>query len=187
MKQHRHERVRQSLLIAWVAALLCIYAPTLHAQQANASQRKPAAGNCEILPEKVEKFIKSFTSEVRGAEYCEFRKIARGDINADGIADLIVAFTVEGACDDDKSTPPGACGNHHETYLKVFLGKELKEVPLLMVGSRGERFIMGLVVKNGVIEAETLTYGKDDPMCCPSIKGKTRFVLTKDVLTEKRP
>lgn len=185
MKQHKHERVRQSMMIAWLAVLLCLCAPMFHAQHAHASQRKSSAGGCELLPEKVEKFIKSFAAGVRGAQYCRFRKIARGDINADGIADLIVVFTVEGACDDDKSTPPGACGNHHETYLKVFLGKELKEVPLLMVGSRGDRLITGLIVKNGVIEAETLAYGEDDPMCCPSIKGKTRFVLTKDVLMEE--
>jgi len=185
MKQHKHERVGQSLMIAWVTALLCICTLMLHAQPADASPRKSTADKCELLPEKVERFIKSFTAEVRGAEYCRFRNIARGDINADGIEDLIVVFTVEGACNDDKKTPAGACGNHHETYLKVFLGKELREVPLLMVGSRGERDITGLSVKDGVIEAEILTYGKDDPMCCPSIKGKTSFVLTKYALTEK--
>jgi hypothetical protein len=185
MKRRKQERVKQLLMIAWVVALLCILIPMVHAQQASASPRKSPAGKCELLPEKAERFIKSFAAEVRGAEYCEFRKIARGDINGDGIADLIVVFTVEGACDGDKKTPAGACGNHHETYMQAFLGKELKEVPLLMVGSRGERAITGIIVKKGVIEAETLTYGKNDPMCCPSIKGKTRFVLTKDVIREK--
>jgi hypothetical protein len=175
------------MMIAGVVALLCICATLLHAYQVSAFRREPTTDKCARLPEKVEKFIKYFATEVRGFEYCGFRKIARGDINSDGIEDLIVLFSVEGACNDDKSTPPGDCGNHLETYLKAFLGKELKEVPLLRVGSRGERFVTGISVKNGVIEAETLTYGEDDPMCCPSIKGKTTFVHTNDVLTEKRP
>ena len=145
------------------------------------------AEECKPLPEKAEKFIKSFTGEVRGEEYCRFRKITRGDVNSDGIEDLIAVFTIEGACGDDKTTTPGACGNHHETYAKIFLGKELKEVPVIMIGRRGERLIKGLTVVNGIIQAETLNYGKDDPMCCPAIKGQTAFVLNKGSLTEKNP
>jgi ankyrin repeat protein len=154
-------------------------------KQADASQGKPPAGKCEGLPVRVEKFINAFAAEVRGAEYCEFRKIVHGDINGDGIADLIICFTVEGACDNDKKTPAGAYGNHHEQYMKAFLGKELKEVPLRMVGERGERDIVGLAVNSGIIEAETLSYRENDPMCCPSLKGRTRFVLFKDVLVEQ--
>lgn len=185
MKRHKQERVKQSLIISWVVAVLCTWAPANLAQQASSPQQKPPADKCEILPKKVERFINAFAAEVRGAEYCEFRKIVRGDINGDGIADVIVVFTVEGACADDKKTPAGACGNHHEQYMKALLGKELKEVPLLMVGERGERDIVGLAVNNGIIEAETLSYRENDPMCCPSLKGRTRFVLFKDALVEK--
>lgn len=145
------------------------------------------AEECTPLPEKAEKFIKSYAKIVRGAESCQYRTIARGDVNSDGTEDLIMVFNIAGACGNDKTSPPGACGNHHETYLKIFLGKELKEVPVLIVGRRGERLIMGLNVANGIIQADTLRYGKDDPMCCPSIKGQTEFVFKNKTVTEKHP
>jgi len=128
---------------------------------------------CETLPEKVERFINSYTKIEQGDEDCKYRRIARGDINSDGIEDLIITFSIGGVCgsgNTDKNTTPGSCGNHSETYLKIFLGKELKEVPIKMIGGRGTRSIKGLNVVGGVILAETLEWGKDDSMCCPSIK-----------------
>lgn len=145
------------------------------------------AEECDPLPEKAEKFIRSFTEEDRGAEYCRSRKVARADIDSDGIEDLIVIFTSEGSCRNDKPSTPGTCGNHHETYLKVFLGTDLKEVPIQLVGRRGERRVVGLDVKNGVIRVKTLDYGKNDPMCCPSVNAESRFVVKNGALEEVRP
>lgn len=145
------------------------------------------AGECEPLPEKAEKFIKSFTENDRAAEYCRFRTILRGDINSDGAEDLIVIFNNEGGCGSDKNSHPGTCGNHSETYLKIFLGRDLSEVPVQMIGRRGERFIIGMKLVNGVLQVDTLSYGKDDPMCCPSVKAKTEFVLKGETIVEKHP
>lgn len=144
------------------------------------------AAECLPLPNKVEKLIKAYADEIRGAEYCKFRKVARGDIDADGVEDLAVVFTVEGACNDDKETTPGACGNHHESFMMVFLGKSLKKVPRLEVGSRGVRAITSIEIVNEAVAAETLAYGSDDAQCCPSVKGNAAFILKKGVLTEKR-
>jgi len=150
------------------------------------------AAECLPLPNKVEKLIKSYADEIRGVEYCEYRTVARGDIDADGVEDLAVVFNVEGACNndketaDDKESTPGACGNHHESFMKVFLGKSLKEVPMLEVGARGVRTITSIKIVNGAVEAKTLAYGKDDALCCPSVKGKAVFILKNGVLTEKR-
>jgi hypothetical protein len=88
--------------------------------------------------------------------------IGRGDIDSDGVDDLVVAFNVEGACDDDKGSAPGTCGNHVEAYLKVFFGKVMKEGPVLAVGSPGSREITGLRIADGAITAETLKHGESD-------------------------
>ena len=145
-----------------------------------------AAAECVALPKDAESFIKAFNARARGAEDCEARTVIRGDVDADGVEDLIVAFNIEGACGKDKTVEAGSCGNHDETYLKIFLGRSTKEIPLLMIASRGERQIAGLSFVAGAIHAETLKYGKNDAMCCPSIKGKTRFVLGRDVIAERR-
>jgi len=71
--------------------------------------------------------------------------------------------------------------------MRVFLGKSLKEVPMLEVGSKGVRSITSIEIVNGAVEAKTLAYGNNDAMCCPSVKGKAVFILKKGVLTEKRP
>lgn len=145
------------------------------------------AEECERLPTKAEKFIKAFESKVRGAEYCQFRDIAHGDINGDGINDLVVAFNVEGACISEISRTPGTCGNHHETYLIAFLGKELSEIPVLKIGGRGIRSLSNVKVLNRVVEFDTLAYGKKDAMCCPTLAGKIQFVIRGGKFLEKHP
>ena len=143
------------------------------------------AEDCLALPDKVESFIKSFTNTIRGAEYCEYRQVARGDVNLNGTEDLVVVFNVEGACHQDLEAPAGSCGNQHDSFLQVFLDKDLKEVPMVTIGSRGSRSIDGVSVEDGVILVKTLTRSEDDPMCCPSIEEKTRFILDKGRLIEK--
>lgn len=138
-----------------------------------------------VLPKVAENFIKTFNAKVRGAEDCSARQVVRGDVDADGIEDLVVAFTIEGACGNDKSSAAGTCGNHDETYLKIFPGRTAKEIPVLQIASRGARQIVGLRLVNGKILADTLNFGKDDPACCPSIKGNARFTLgTKGIMAD---
>lgn len=145
------------------------------------------AEECEPLPQKAEKYIKAFEKKVRGAEYCRFRDIAHGDINGDGVEDLVVVFNVEGACNKEKGRAPGACGNHHETYLKAFLGKELKEIPTIEIGGRGMRLISSVKVIKDAVEVETLTYGEQDAMCCPSVTGHTQFAIQSGKFIERHP
>lgn len=144
------------------------------------------AEECEKLPGKVEQYIKAFEKEVRGSEYCRFRDIARGDIDSDGEEDLVVVFNVEGACHQAKGSASGTCGNHHETYVKAYLGNNLNEVPTLEIGGRGIRFFTNVKVRKGAIEFDTLAYGKEDAMCCPSIKGKTQFEIRDGKFIERK-
>jgi len=143
------------------------------------------AQQCQPVPDKVNKFISSYTSKVRGAEFCESRHITRGDLDSDGVEDLVVMFTIEGACLEDKQTPAGACGNRYTTYLKAFLGKDLKEVPLLAIGGSA-RAITSMKLTSGKIEVNSLSHTQGDSHCCPSLKGKALFVLKSGILAETR-
>lgn len=117
------------------------------------------AEHCQHLPGKVAKSIKAYANQVRGAEYCEYRLVARGDIDLDGMEDIVVIFTVEGACFDDKENSPGACGNNAFQYMKAYLGKNLKEVRETPVGNSTVRgFVNALTIKNGIIYAGTTRY-----------------------------
>ncbi|MCY7389018.1 MAG: hypothetical protein LH481_13320 [Burkholderiales bacterium] len=149
--------------------------------------QESSANVCAPLTSDAEKFIKAYSVNARSVEDCNARMVARGDVTADGVEDLIVIFTIEGACGNLKSATPGSCGNHHETHLKTFPGKTSPVIPVREVGSRGERQMMQIKVVDGTIQTETLKYGKDDAMCCPSVKGKTRFVVNKGTIVVPRP
>lgn len=142
------------------------------------------SAECRSLPEKVEHFIKQFAAQVRGEEYCRFRQIARGKLTPKSDGDLVITFNVEGACNHDKTSSPGTCGNHVEGYLKVFFGSELKDGPLLPLGPIGARTIVGMSIAPGEIVANTLVHGELDPRLIPSAHSQSRFILRGDRLVE---
>lgn len=146
----------------------------------------PCAAKCIPLPEAVNRYIVAITDQFRGGESCESRQVVRGDIDNDGTTDLIVLFHVEGACLEDRDETPGACSGGYTSMITVFLGGKLKEVSTLTIGTKGSCSVRIIRVRNGVIEARTLCRGPVDPWCCPSVKGKTSFILLDGVLTERR-
>lgn len=150
------------------------------------TSKQAQVDGCQHFPDKVNESIKSYVDHVRGVEYCRGRILARGDLNSDDIEDIVVAFTIEGACNEYKETSPGTCGNHVEQYFIVFLGRENMAVPVLQIGQDWGRFIDKIVINNGTIEAETMSHGPDDSHAEFSVTGKVKFLLKNDVLVEQK-
>jgi hypothetical protein len=127
----------------------------------------------------IHKFIAAQEAELGGEEYEGARKIVAGDLNHDGVPDLSVLYTIEGA----------GGGNNYTQYLAVFLRVDGKLVPTAhaAVGGKGERAVHLASIKDDVIFLMTLEYGPHDAMCCPSIKGSARFVLADGKLVSQVP
>ncbi len=143
---------------------------------------------CVELPAFVRDAISKEAGNNRGAEYCEYREVAFGDLDNDKQQDIAVVYTIEGACSesDEVDLQPGTCGNKASQFLIAFL-HENKIPPVLgpiIIGERGGRAIDSLAIRNSTIEAETLEWTENDPMCCPSKKGRTRFTIDSGRLKE---
>jgi len=77
--------------------------------------------------------------------------------------------------------------NHHEHFLSIFRNTEGKFEMLTdeKIGERQYRNIGMQRISNGRIYFDTNNWADDDPACCPSIKGKTSYVLVGNKLIEK--
>ena len=108
-------------------------------------------------------------STCRGTEYKKARRFCFGDIDGDGKDDIAVLYTIEGFC----------CGNNYHFYLAVLInrGSKFELVTSAEVGGKGERGVEFNAIKNGKILLNTDEYLPDDPMCCPSSKGRTTYIL----------
>ena len=112
-----------------------------------------------------------------GKNYEGARKFAAGDLNHDGVSDLAVLYTIEGV----------GGGNNYTQYLAVFVRLDGNLVPTThtVVGGKGNRAVRLASIKDNMINLTTLGYGPHDAMCCPSIKGSARFVLTDGKLVSQ--
>lgn len=144
-----------------------------------------AEKSCIQLPASIERALKKHAQEIRGAEYCEFRTIAKGDLNSNGAEDIVIAYNIEGACYGERRSP-GSCGNDHTTFLTAFLGQGsgFRQIHSIEVGGRGQRDIVSIRLTGGRIEADTLEYDPSDPQCCPSRKRRATFFLSAEELVE---
>ncbi len=154
---------------------------------AAAAEPRAAEKPCVKLPGFVERAIKKHAREIKGAEYCEYRSLTKGDLNSDGAEDIVIAYNIEGACYEDRGSA-GSCGNDHSTFLTAFLrhGSGFRQIHPIEVGGRGEREIVSLRLAGGRIEADTLDYDPSDPQCCPSKKGRAIFFLSGNRLAEAK-
>jgi hypothetical protein len=106
----------------------------------------------------------------------EYRKTLRGDVNGDHTADIVVLYTLEG-CD-------GA--NNYSQSLAVFLrkGRSVQYATDAVVGGKLNRNIDLMSISAGRINLNTMGYRSKDPACCPSRKGKTKYVFSNGKLRE---
>ena len=125
----------------------------------------------------IDKFISKQESREGGYEYKDARKEIAGDLNRDGVPDLAVLYTLEGADG----------GNNYAQLLAVFVRAKGRLVPVTqtVVGAKGIRSVELQSIRNNVIFFKTLNYGPKDPACCPTKKGTTRFVLANRRLKER--
>lgn len=110
-------------------------------------------------------------------EYTEGRKTLRGDVNGDGSADVVVLFTLEGC---------GGGGNNSAQWLAVFVrkGKKIQYTAEDGIGSTTDRSVELVSIVGGKINLNTLSYRPNDAACCPSRKGKTKYVFANRKLRE---
>lgn len=125
----------------------------------------------------IDTFIAHQARLARGEEYKEARKVMTGDLNHDGIADVAVLYTIEGQNGS----------NNYVQYLAVFLRTKDALVPVAHIGTGGKsnRSVELTSIDDNIIHLATLSYGPKDASCCPSIKGKTHYILIGRRLQEK--
>jgi hypothetical protein len=127
----------------------------------------------------IDKFLASQESDDNGRQAEGIRTVIKGDLNHDGVPDAAVLYTLEGA----------GGGNNYTQYLAVFLRVDGRLVPVANapVGGKLYRAIEIKTIKDNVIFCDTLDYAKNDAACCPTIKGKTSYVLEDKKLKEVKP
>lgn len=135
---------------------------------------------CRLANAAVERDIAERTAQLRGNEYCEYRRYAVGDWDEDHLDDLAVTFNVEGK---------HGTGNGVEGYLLVYLSSRHEAAPLeVAVGTRGEFLPDALLPGIGrTIIVKTVEWSPRDPMCCPSRHGSRTFKVTPTGLVPVRP
>lgn len=118
---------------------------------------------CVTQSKLVESTIAAVAKDLKGQEYCQFRRYqAFGDVDGDGADDFIVLFSIEGM--EGK-------GNDHYDFMSVFLSGRKWQPITVKTGERGERDPTSVEVRGRKIILETLVYRPSDAMCCPSGKG----------------
>jgi hypothetical protein len=128
------------------------------------------APSCITSDRRVEDVVAAKARELGGHEYCQFRIYETlSDVDADGIDDFLVVFSVEG---------PGGGGNNTIQFLAAFASSNEWRPSVVEVGRRGQRMVEAITqVRQSGIDLSTWEYGHADAMCCPSRKGKLRLMF----------
>jgi hypothetical protein len=115
----------------------------------------------------------------QGEEYREARKVVVGDLTHDGAPETVVLYTIESQ----------GGRNLYIQYLAVFVRRNGKLSPLTHaeVGGKSVRSVELVSVEKNSILLDTKSYGPNDPQCCPTVKGATKYVLVGRTLHEQRP
>ena len=195
------------LLIFGIVFSACIPATKNTAQNSgeNKSSEKSSAGGVEapenktvstankeenpeqttVAPDKrdgqkvIDRYIAGVAKVSDASEYEEARKIIYGDLDGDGDEDAAAQFTLEGV---------GGGGNNYGFYLAVFRNEngKLTGVTDDAIGGKLNRDVTFTKIEDGKMLFDTKGYAEDDGACCPSIEGKTAYVLEGEKLIEKK-
>lgn len=124
----------------------------------------------------IDRYIAGVAKVSDAEEYKEARKILYGDLDGDGDEDAAAQFTIEGM----------GGGNNYGFYLAVFRNEngKLKGVTDDAIGGKMNRDVTFTKIENGKMFFDTKGYAEDDGACCPSIEGKTSYILENDKLKE---
>lgn len=100
-----------------------------------------------------------------GSEYTDARRSVDGDMDGDGMVDVAVLYSLEGA----------GGGNGSIGYLAAFVrtGGQLKLADTATLSGSAQ----GLTLKNGAVHLKLLSLGPDDSACCPSVEEDAMYVL----------
>jgi hypothetical protein len=117
----------------------------------------------------IDKFISAQATREHGEEYPDARKVVTGDLNGDGVAETVVLYTIEGQ----------NSSNNHTQYLAAFTraNGQLVQLTHTSVGSKSYRDVELDSISNKLINLTTMGYAKNDPACCPTLKGKAWYQL----------
>jgi hypothetical protein len=117
----------------------------------------------------IDKFISAQATREGGEEYPDARKVVSGDLNGDGVVETVVLYTIEGQNGS----------NNHTQYLAAFTraNGQLVQLTHTSVGSKSYRDVELDSISNGLINLTTMGFAKNDPACCPTLKGKAWYKL----------
>jgi hypothetical protein len=147
-------------MMRFVAFVFTSFLISLSASLASAQKADKAA---------IDKFISAQATRESGEEYADARKVVSGDLNGDGVAETVVLYTIEGQNGS----------NNHTQYLAAFTraNGQLVSLTHTSVGSKSYRDVDLDSISNGLINLTTMGFAKNDPACCPTLKGKAWYKL----------
>jgi hypothetical protein len=143
------------LLISFVA--ISIFALSIHASQQN-------------VDKDAEKVIKGYlASQKTGSEDADAQGSAMSDLNGDGKSEIVLVWTLMGP-------------TYWHNTLTVLAKTNEGYKPVASLDLKGEATLSS--VKGGIIIVEEKVYGKNDPVCCPSIQKQGRYRWVGKKITE---
>ena len=150
--------------------------PASTANKEEKPEQKTVALDKAEAQKVIDRYIAGVSKVSDADEYKEARKIIYGDLDGDGDEDAAAQFTIEGM----------GGGNNYGFYLAVFRNEngKLKGITDDAIGGKMNRDVTFTKIENGKMYFDTKGYAEDDGACCPSIEGKTTYVLENDKLKE---
>lgn len=137
------------------------------------------AASCPAAPASLKNIMVQHIVEIRANEYCEARVFKASE----GLSILI--YTAEGACGKEKIETPGTCS----TNWVIYMVGEHQDVPIgpVVVGGKGFYEEKQVSIFNGVVKITGLTYGRSDPLCCPTIPAVKFFKVSDGRFVQVKP
>lgn len=158
---------------------ICISLLIIVAAVASAEETSATLSPTEI--KAVDAYIKSKESNrnttavsLNRTENRDVRRYIQGDIDRNGVPDVIVLYGLEGP------------GNTWNIYMAIFKRPTMKFIADARIGGKGYRGAELSKVDDGVVEVKIDLYSLYDAMCCPSIKGTAYYYVEKNSLIEGR-
>jgi hypothetical protein len=138
---------------------------------------QPIFASSENTDKLVDDFIRTEAKHLGGTAYEKARKIVVSLDKNKEIISVVAVYTIESING----------GNNYSQFMVAFQKNNgsYKPTKPVLVGGNGYRSIDIGGVKGLVITLLTKNYADEDPLCCPSLPGKSWFFITEDGLVEK--